>query len=189
MGKIVIAASSLGVHIEGAEKGAKKFKAIYKDALVLESEKIEKSLDKNDLAKNLEGVNNFNLKLYNTLKKIKDLQIVIGGDHSIAIASILATQKKYKKIGVIWVDAHTDFNTFETTITGNIHGLPLAAVVNFHNEKLVEFFKGDFVKPENVVIIGARSIDPKEFDNLRKAKIKVFKNFHKYLLKIPLDII
>ena len=69
--------------------------------------------------------------MFNLIKDtIKDnkFPITIGGDHSIGVASALGSLEMHKNIGVIWVDAHLDYNTFETTITGNIHGLPLAAI-------------------------------------------------------------
>ena len=168
-----LAASDLGVHIDGAKMGAKRFKQVKKSAILLEAEEIVKSTD-NDLKKNLDGVNKFNEELYKEILKSKSFNVVIGGDHSISIASILASKIKHPNLGIIWIDAHTDFNTFFTTITGNIHGMPLATVVGYHNKELVKFFKGEFIDPKKVVVIGARSIDELELVILKKMNIKVF---------------
>ena len=77
------------------------------------------------MEKNLAPLNKFNEKLYNKIVSLKDgVTLTIGGDHSIAIGSALASKKKNENIGIIWVDAHGDYNTFETTTTGNLHGMP-----------------------------------------------------------------
>ena len=72
--------------------------------------------------------------------------ITIGGDHAIAIGSDLASAKKHKNMGIFWIDAHTDYNTFETTITGNLHGLPLATI-NGLNHKLSLFHDASAEQP------------------------------------------
>ena len=99
---------------------------------------------------------------------------MIGGDHSISVASALASQNINHNIGVIWFDAHPDFNTFETTITGNIHGLPLATIAGYNNSSLRIFHNNITVNPENIVVVGARSIDKLEMENLKNANIKIF---------------
>ena len=77
-------------------------------------------------------------------------------------------------IGIIWIDAHGDFNTLDTTTTGNIHGLPLATITGYKNHELRYFHDGNVINPSNAVIVGARSLDPAEKDNLRYAGVKVF---------------
>ena len=99
---------------------------------------------------------------------------MIGGDHSAAIASALASAKVNIDVGIIWIDAHTDYNTFETTVTGNIHGLPLAAINGYKNNELRYYHDGKIIQPSKTVIIGARSIDEAEKDNLRYAGVTVF---------------
>ena len=120
----------------------------------------------------------FNTALYKIeLQKIEEglFPITLGGDHSIAISSALADAKKNDgHIGMIWIDAHTDYNTFESTITGNIHGLPLAAIDGYEKRFLTEFHDGNYFKPENTVIVGGRDIDPLEVENLKDAGVKVF---------------
>lgn len=101
--------------------------------------------------------------------------IILGGDHSIAIGSLAGVTQKVKNLGVIWFDAHGDFNTEETTPSGNIHGMPLACSLGIGHEKLVNIAGfAPKVKPEHVVIVGARSIDPDERRLLKEHKVTVF---------------
>jgi len=101
--------------------------------------------------------------------------LVLGGDHSIAIGTLAGVSKHYKNLGVIWYDAHGDLNTAETSPSGNIHGMPLACSIGLGHTKLTEI--GGFfpkVKPENVVIIGARSLDDGERLLIKETGIKVY---------------
>ena len=99
-----------------------------------------------------------------------NLPIVLGGDHSLSLGSIRGAAK-HKKIGVLWVDAHADFNTHETTPSGNIHGMPLAALCGLGAPELVQLWDEPIpvVDPKNVAIIGARDLDDCEKRNLRQA--------------------
>ena len=101
--------------------------------------------------------------------------LVLGGDHSIAIGTLAGVAKHYKNLGVIWYDAHGDLNTAETSPTGNIHGMPLAASLGLGHPLLTEL--GGYspkVKPENVVIIGARALDEGEKELIKEIGIKVY---------------
>lgn len=90
----------------------------------------------------------------------KEFPLVLGGDHSIAIGTLAGLGEHYKNLGVIWFDAHADLNTPETTPSGNIHGMPLAVSIGLGHERLVKIRNNvPKVKPENVIIIGARSVD------------------------------
>ena len=82
---------------------------------------------------------------------------------------------KQKKIGVIWVDAHADFNTAETTPSGNIHGMPLAALCGLGDSRLVSLWDETppVLDPKRVAVIGARDLDPGEKQNLREAGVMV----------------
>ncbi|AZN41846.1 arginase [Paenibacillus albus] len=101
--------------------------------------------------------------------------LVLGGDHSIAIGTIKGVLQHVKRLGVIWFDAHTDVNTHETTSSGNIHGMSLAAALGYGHPDLVNIGGAENkLRPENVVIIGARSIDPGERTFLKEKGIKVF---------------
>ncbi|NJP38707.1 arginase [Bacillus luteus] len=101
--------------------------------------------------------------------------LILGGDHSIAIGSLAGTAKDKENLGVIWYDAHGDLNTGETSPSGNIHGMPLAASIGLGHENLTSI--GGFspkVKPENIVIIGARSLDEGERILIKERGIHVY---------------
>lgn len=101
--------------------------------------------------------------------------LIFGGDHSIAIGSIAGISNHYKDLGVIWYDAHGDLNTDNTSPSGNIHGMPLAVNLGLGDERLTSIAgKYPKVKPENIVIIGARDLDPGEKDLIHEKGMKVF---------------
>lgn len=177
------AGTDLGVHIDGANLGPVQLlndlKSFYTgESMLFERDKdIIKSRNLSDRRKNEYEIEKFNTELYkNMVEKIKEeyFPIMIGGDHSAAIPSALASAKVNVDIGIIWIDAHTDYNTFETTVTGNIHGLPLAAITGYKCNELRYYHNGKIIQPSRTVIVGARSIDEKEKDNLRYAGVTVF---------------
>jgi arginase len=100
--------------------------------------------------------------------------LVLGGDHSLSLGSVRGAAKQ-KRIGVIWLDAHADFNTHETTPSGNIHGMPLAALCGLGDPRLTGLWDETppVVDPGLVAILGARDLDPGEKDNLRQAGVLV----------------
>ncbi len=101
--------------------------------------------------------------------------LVLGGDHSISIGTMKGAMKRFSRMGVIWFDAHSDVNTPDTTPTGNIHGMPLAVALGFGHPELTAVGGIDrVILPQDVVIIGARSIDPGERRFLRELQITVF---------------
>lgn len=105
--------------------------------------------------------------------------LCIGGDHSMALGTIAGVSAHCRKnnltLGVIWVDAHADMNTDETTPSGNIHGMPLAASMGLGKKELVDLYGfAPKVKPENCVIIAARSIDQQERLNIKKLNLSVY---------------
>lgn len=101
--------------------------------------------------------------------------LVLGGDHSIAIGTIAGLAKNYSNMGVIWYDAHGDLNTGETSPSGNIHGMPLAVSLGLGDPVLTGIGGiGTKLKPENIVIIGARSLDEGEKVLIKEKGIKVF---------------
>lgn len=96
-----------------------------------------------------------------------EVPVVLGGDHSIAIGTVSGVSEHFRekgqKIGLIWVDAHGDMNTPDSSPTGNIHGMPLATLIGMGHPRLVEM--GGFspkVEPRNVALIGIRDIDETE---------------------------
>lgn len=177
------AGTDLGVNIDGAHLGPVQLmndlKAFYKGESMMfqKDEGIIKSRNLSDRRKNEYEVEKFNSNLYkNMVDKIKEeyFPIMIGGDHSASIASALASVKVNIDVGMIWIDAHTDYNTFETTVTGNLHGLPLAAINGYKNSELRFYHKGKVIQPSKTVIIGARSIDEAEKDNVKYSGVTVF---------------
>lgn len=103
-----------------------------------------------------------------------DFVLFLGGDHSISIGS-LAAAAWHGPVGVIWVDAHGDFNTPETSPSGNIHGMALAAVIGEGHSQLADLgYPGAKVQPEHVVLVGIRDVDPEEGQRLTDSGIKVF---------------
>lgn len=179
---IINACTDLGVAVNGASLGPDELTQGLKNDNINNVYKIytdcsNKEKDKDNKKKNLKRLNEFNERLYEAvLKSITDgnFPLTIGGDHSLAISSALASINKNKSLGIIWVDAHGDFNTFDTTITGNIHGLPLAAITGYEKKELVYFHNDNHYKYENTVIVGGRDIDPLEKENLEDAGVTVF---------------
>lgn len=99
--------------------------------------------------------------------------IVLGGDHSIAIGSVPGVARG-RRVGVVWIDAHTDFNTPATSPSGNVHGMPLAVLCGRGDERLREVVGSSSVRPEDVIVIGARSVDPGERELLRELGVTVY---------------
>jgi arginase len=107
------------------------------------------------------------------------LPVILGGDHSIAVGSVagLASfhRKLKQKVGIIWLDAHTDANTPESSPSGNIHGMPLAVLLGYGAKELTHIAGfAPKVLPEHTAIIGARSVDPGERELLRSLGVRVF---------------
>jgi arginase len=102
--------------------------------------------------------------------------LVLGGDHSLAAGSISGVaefhRRRNEKIGVIWMDAHTDINTPQSSPSGNVHGMPLAALRGLGPEALANIYGYQpKIAAENTVLIGVRSIDAAERENLRRAGV------------------
>ncbi|HXX78134.1 MAG TPA: arginase [Ktedonobacteraceae bacterium] len=105
----------------------------------------------------------------------KEFPLILGGDHSIALGSITGITRVYKDISALWIDAHADFNTEETTPSGNIHGMILAALAGIGNKDLTDI--GGWspkLDPQKIIIIGARELDRGERELLRMHHIHVF---------------
>lgn len=101
--------------------------------------------------------------------------LVIGGDHSLGLGSISGSSKYYENLAVVWIDAHGDINTHETSPSGNVHGMPLAAAMGIGHETLTNiYFQGQKVNPENVFILGARDLDEGELSIIKEYKLNVF---------------
>jgi arginase len=100
--------------------------------------------------------------------------IFLGGDHSISIGTIGGVSHN-STVGVIWIDAHGDFNTPQTSSSGNIHGMSLSILTGQGLTELVNIGReGAKVKPGNIVLIGVRELDRNEKENLKKSGIAVY---------------
>src|SRR5437763_525407 len=91
----------------------------------------------------------------------QEFPLVLGGDHSIALGSVSGVAGIHPDVGVIWIDAHADFNVEETTPSGNIHGMILAALAGLGNQRLTHIGGwGPKINKDKIVIVGARDLDP-----------------------------
>ena len=105
-----------------------------------------------------------------------DFPLVLGGDHSIALGTIAGLSSAYKtsgkKMGILYVDAHGDFNTTETSPTGNIHGQCLSASAGYGIPELVNLYKeGVKIDPKNICYVGLRDIDKGERELMKQAGV------------------
>ena len=103
------------------------------------------------------------------------LPLIIGGDHSVAIGSIAGIAKHYRSLGLLWYDAHGDCNTPESSPSGYIQGMPIAASLGRGHRELVSI--GGYkhkIRPEHVVLVGVRDLDPGERKFLQEHNIKVY---------------
>ena len=125
----------------------------------------------------LQAITNVCKEVYGAAKEAVaegDFPLFLGGDHSISIGTIGGVSDD-NQTGVIWIDAHGDFNTCETSPSGNVHGMPLAALTGEGDPALVNIGRiGAKVDPENVVLIGIRSLDIEERVRLKKSGITVY---------------
>ena len=177
------AGTDLGVHIDGANLGPVQLmndlKAFYQgESMILERDpETIKSRNLSDRRKNEYEIEKFNTNLYKAMtEKLKEeyFPIMIGGDHSASIATALASAKENIDVGLIWIDAHPGYHTFETTVSGNIHDLALAAINGYKNNELRYYHNGKIIQPSKTVIIGARNIDENEDDNIRYSGVTLF---------------
>ena len=107
--------------------------------------------------RNYQQVVDINQRLYlSTMESLQNgaLPIILGGDHSIAAGSISAVSKHYKQIGIIWIDAHGDWNDEFSTESGNMHGMPFSAVCGWGPNLMVDFGQGPvFVDPKHCCLL------------------------------------
>src|SRR5437588_8161769 len=107
------------------------------------------------------------------------IPIVLGGDHSVAAGTVSGVSEFYRrkneKVGLIWIDAHGDINTPGTSPSGNVHGMPLAAIMGLGPPELANILGfSPKVAAENCVLVGIRDIDQTERENIRKSGIEYF---------------
>ena len=128
-----------------------------------------------------EQVNATNKQLYEEVSETLEngrFPLVLGGDHSIAAGSVSAVAKHFEpqgEIGVIWIDAHGDWNDDESTISGNMHGMPFSAVCGWGPDSMVDFGqKPHFVPTAHCVQVGGHDFDEAESARMKEAGMNVF---------------
>src|SRR5437870_12653266 len=109
--------------------------------------------------------------------------VVLGGDHSVPAGTVAGVAEFYRrqnqKIGLIWIDAHADINTPDSSPSGNVHGMPLAAIMGLGPPELANIFNfSPKVNPDNCVLVGVRDIDSIEKENIRRAGVEVRSEEH-----------
>lgn len=103
-----------------------------------------------------------------------EIPVFLGGDHSAAIGTVGGVTE-HGEVGLIWIDAHGDFNTPETSQSQNVHGMALAILLGLGPDELVHVGRsGPKIRPENVVLVGVRDLDPKEKQLIRGAGVTIF---------------
>ena len=105
--------------------------------------------------------------------------LVLGGDHSVAAGTVAGVaefhRRQNKKIGLIWIDAHADLNTPDSSPSGNVHGMPLAAIMGLAPTELANIMGfSPKVEPQNCVLVGVRDIDDAEKENIRQTGVEVY---------------
>lgn len=125
---------------------------------------------------NWEQISNVNRQIFdNVTQSLNNGQfpLLIGGDHSVTTGSVLAVNQAYNGVGVIWIDAHGDWNNQDTTPSGNLHGMSFSASCGYGPD-CMSSYATQFVNPVNGVVIGARDLDEQEAIRLRKSGVTVF---------------
>ncbi|MBN2062868.1 MAG: arginase [Deltaproteobacteria bacterium] len=106
------------------------------------------------------------------------IPIILGGDHSTSIGSIAGVAKAYPRLGLLWIDAHPDSNTPETTLTGNIHGMTVAISLGHGYSELVQCLGfTPKLQPENICMLGIKDMDAEEAEFLKKKGVRIYTIF------------
>ncbi|MBU2644740.1 arginase [bacterium] len=125
----------------------------------------------------LEAIHHSCEKIYQKARELTtggSIPIFLGGDHSVAIGTIGGITHHGPR-GVIWIDAHGDFNTSETSPSGNVHGMALSALIGEGSKQLVDIGRpGAKINPRDTVMIAIRDLDPEERTRLKQSGIQVF---------------
>ena len=164
-----------GVHVEGLKNSIYDVKEVFNHIDVLEEEQKEED---NIIAKNFNTVVDINKRVFDysdNVIKNGYIPLLVGGDHSIAIGSISASSNNYENIGVLWIDAHSDINTEASTVSKNIHGMPISYLLGYGNDDLAKI--GDFkpkIRAENIIYFGLRDVEPQEKELIKNLHIKAY---------------
>ena len=137
---------------------------------------------------------NFNIALESMMSESilkNDLTINLGGDHSVGLGSLSGALKTNHDLKVLWIDAHADINTFESSPSGNLHGMPLSFLMNLDQSQHSKTYFNEFqsLNKENIVYLGLRDIDPGELSILESNKIKFYssKDIENYGMELILE--
>ncbi|HYR91566.1 MAG TPA: arginase [Terriglobia bacterium] len=120
--------------------------------------------------------------LANLVLEIRDegrTPLVLGGDHSIALGTVSGVSESFRrhhqKLGLIWFDAHADFNTPEISPSGNVHGMPMAGIMGYGPAELTQILGfSPKIQPQHAVMVGIREVDPAERELVKKSGVRVF---------------
>ena len=131
----------------------------------------------------------FGREIFRTCRRLRDrvrgivdggaLPLVLGGDHSIAMGTVAGVAahllERKGKLGLLWIDAHADLNTPNTSPSGNVHGMPLAVILGRGGPMLLDLLAAQpMVSVENTAILGLRAVDPGEKDRIRRLGVSVY---------------
>jgi arginase len=170
------------IRIAGLEDAVRRLGVEFEDLGNVPVPRPESRQPRNEKARFLHEISHCCARLRDRVERVLDaggFPLVVGGDHSIACGTVAAVSSWHhargERIGLIWVDAHGDMNTPETTESGNIHGMPLAAALGYGPASLTELgATRPMVLPENTVLVGIHSLDPGEREMVRTSGVKAF---------------
>jgi arginase len=175
MGPAALRVANLGAKIKGLG-----YEVVDEGNIFVEQP--ERLAGTSDDARFLEEIASASERLAETTKRVCDeggLPVILGGDHSIAVGSVSGVsaylRERGEKLGIIWLDAHADMNTPETTHSGNVHGMPLASIMGRGPVELTDIYGfAPKVDPKNVALIGIRDIDDGERQLIRELGVRAF---------------
>lgn len=160
---IILSPSCAGQLKKGVEKFPKLIQKYTKPSFNIINTNLKNNNHKNDIFHNSKMI-------YDACNSV-DKFICIGGDHSITIGSGAASLNKYPDVKFIWIDAHADINTFNSSLTKNYHGMPLSFLTGLDKNKYFPFIK-NLLKYKNIYYIGLRDTDDFEWKIINDYKIK-----------------
>ena len=111
--------------------------------------------------------------------RAESIPVTLGGDHSLAMGSLAgvatALAERGERVGLVWLDAHSDIHTPDTSASGNVHGMPVAHLLGHGDRRLASIASvAPALRPENVVLVGLRDVDPPERDHIRDWGVTAF---------------
>jgi ornithine decarboxylase len=163
--KMIGVAMNQGCDIEGTQLATAFLK---QQGIEFEDEIIPRiELTKNNGIKHGELIADVCMRLKNSVKNVllnRDFPLIIGGDHSLAMGSISANMREDR--AVLWIDAHGDVNTPQSSITKRAHGMPLASLMGYGDSLFLEFIDQPYLRPEQIILFGIHSLDEPEVEFL-----------------------